>query len=215
MSERVIAIGDIHACVLPLRKLIDLIQPDATDTIVTLGDYVNRGPDGRGVIDELIRLRDRCHLVPLLGNHDQLLIHNRASRTANPGEPVRDPDIGLERFRDEHFVFLESCAMYYEIDTHFFVHANYEANKSLADQDHYTLLWLSLDAKMPKRHCSRKTAIVGHTSQRNGEILDRYYLKCIDTYCHGGGWLTALEVRTGQTWQVNKIGIERDEAPSA
>lgn len=209
MANRVIAIGDIHGCSLALRKLIDVMQPDSTDTVVPLGDYVNRGPDGRGVIDELIRLRTRCNLVPLLGNHDQLLLHNRSSRTEIPGYPINDPENGLERFRDEAFVFLESCAMYYEIDTHFFVHANYEAHKQLPEQDHYTLLWLSLDAKMPKRHCSRKTAIVGHTSQHNGEILNRRHLKCIDTYCHGGGWLTALDVCSGQTWQVNKHGMER------
>jgi serine/threonine protein phosphatase 1 len=138
-----------------------------------------------------------------------LLLRNRSSRTEIVGHPATDPDNGLERFRDNHFAFLETCCMYFEIDTHFFVHANYEANKPLSEQDHYTLLWLSLDKRMPKRHCSRKTAIVGHTSQHNGEILDRRYLKCIDTYCHGGGWLTAIDVHTGQTWQTNQKGIER------
>jgi serine/threonine protein phosphatase 1 len=209
MANRVIAIGDIHGCSIAFRQLIDTLQPGSADTIVTLGDYINRGPDGRGVFDQLIALRDECTLVPLLGNHDQLLLQNRSTRTEIPGHPLTDPDNGLERFRDEHFSFLETCEMFYEIDTHFFVHANYDAKKQLAEQDPFTLLWLSLDAQMPRRHFTRKTAIVGHTSQKSGEILDRPHLKCIDTFCHGGGWLTAMEVRTGQQWQVNQNGIER------
>ena len=39
---------------------------------------------------------------------------------------------------------------------------------------------------------SGKVAIVGHTPQKSGEMLDLGFLKCIDTFCHGGGWLTAL-----------------------
>ena len=45
MANRVIAIGDIHGCSVAFRQLIDLIQPGNDDTIVTLGDYINRGPD--------------------------------------------------------------------------------------------------------------------------------------------------------------------------
>jgi len=213
MANRVIAIGDIHGCSIALGKLIDAIQPDSTDTIVTLGDYINRGPDGRGAIDQLIGLRDQCHFVPLLGNHDQLLLQNRSARTEVPGYGLTDLENGLERFRNDHFAFLESCCMYFEIDTHFFVHANYEPKKPLAEQDDYTLLWLSLDARVPKQHCSRKIAIVGHTSQHNGEVLDRRHLKCIDTYCHGGGWLTAFDVRTAQIWQVDKNGVQRGDPP--
>jgi serine/threonine protein phosphatase 1 len=209
MAKRLIAIGDIHGCSTALRQLINTVQPESTDTIITLGDYINRGPDARGVIDQLIALRDVCTLIPLLGNHDQLLLQNRSTRSEIPGYSVTDPDNGLERFGDEHFSFLETCQMFFENDTHLFVHANYNAKKQLADQDPYTLLWLSLDAQMPRRHFTRKTAIVGHTSQKGGEILDCGYLKCIDTYCYGGGWLTAMEVRSGQLWQVNQHGIER------
>ena len=51
-----------------------------------------------------------------------------------------------------------------------------------------------------------KTAIVGHTPQGTGEILDLGYLICIDTYCVGGGWLTALDVESGRVWQANREG---------
>ncbi|WP_390621125.1 metallophosphoesterase [Stieleria neptunia] len=48
MASRVIAIGDVHGCSIALRNLIHSIQPKQSDTIVTLGDYVNRGPDVGG-----------------------------------------------------------------------------------------------------------------------------------------------------------------------
>jgi len=78
MAARTLAIGDIHGCSAALGALIAAIRPRAEDRIVTLGDYIDRGPDSRGVLDRLIDLDGRCHLVPLLGNHDQMLLDVRA-----------------------------------------------------------------------------------------------------------------------------------------
>ena len=55
-------------------------------------------------------------------------------------------------------------------------------------------------------HVSGKTAVVGHTPQRGGEVLDLGFLKCIDTFCNGGRWLTALDVTSGRVWQANNRG---------
>src|SRR3954451_6154071 len=80
MPTRTIAIGDIHGCSAALDALIDAIRPRPEDVIVTLGDYINRGPDSRGVLDRLIDLGHRCRLVPLLGNHDQKLLEVRSGK---------------------------------------------------------------------------------------------------------------------------------------
>jgi serine/threonine protein phosphatase 1 len=56
---RTIAIGDIHGCAIALAKLIDAVAPQPDDTVVPLGDYVDRGIDSRGVIDQLISLAGR------------------------------------------------------------------------------------------------------------------------------------------------------------
>lgn len=209
MSGRTIAIGDIHGCSLALCRLIDELRLDRSDTVITLGDYINRGPDSRGVIDRLIALQSECVLIPLLGNHDQLLLHNRPTRSEIAGLPLIDPENGLERFSEAHFAFLETCRMYYENETHLFVHANYDAALPLAEQNPYTLMWLHLDAQMPKRHYTGKRAILGHSSQKSGEILYQSHFVCVDTYCHGGGWLTALDPRTNQIWQVDRNGCSR------
>src|SRR5436309_1445969 len=81
MSGRMIAIGDIHGCSLALAALVQAIDLVGADTIVTLGDYVDRGLDSKGVLGQLISLADRCRLIPILGNHDEMMLHARDGRS--------------------------------------------------------------------------------------------------------------------------------------
>jgi hypothetical protein len=66
------------------------------------------------------------------------------------------------------------------------------------------------DTEQPGAHFTSKVAVVGHTPQKTGEILDLGHLVCIDTYCQGGDWLTALDVDSGQYWQANEKGEVRE-----
>lgn len=79
----------------------------------------------------------------------------------------------------------------------------------MSEQDAGILRWESLREMTPGPHESGKMVIAGHTSQKSGEILDLGHLKCIDTFCYGGGWLTALDVRTEEVWQVDREGEMR------
>lgn len=106
----------------------------------------------------------------------------------------------------EHIEFIRGWGDCFETDTHFFAHANYEPDRPLTEQHWRTMRWQSLTMWTPAPHRSGKIAVVGHTSQKNGEILDLGHLVCIDTYCWGGGWLTALDVNTGQIWQADRMG---------
>ena len=74
---RTIAIGDIHGCSTALASILLAIDPQPEDTIITLGDYVNRGMDSKGVLDVLIELSGRCRLIPILGNHDEMMLKAR------------------------------------------------------------------------------------------------------------------------------------------
>jgi serine/threonine protein phosphatase 1 len=211
---RTIAIGDIHGCSIALAELLKTIAPQPDDTVVPLGDYVDRGIDSRGVIAQLISLADRCRLVPILGNHEEMMLGARQGRSdfrfwMNCGGIACLDSYGATGRMDliprEHFTFLQSCRTYFETERHFFVHANYKPKIPLERQTLHTLRWLSLrDYVPPSPHCSGKIAVVGHTPHY--EILDLGYLKCLDTGCCNGGWLTALDVDSGQVWQVSEQG---------
>jgi serine/threonine protein phosphatase 1 len=218
MPRRTIAIGDIHGCSAALAALIDAIKPGPDDVLVTLGDYINRGPDSRGVLELLIDLERRCRLVALLGNHDQMLLDVRAGRfpiswLLDIGGRATFASYGdrcdLELIPEEHYEFLAECLDYHETASHIFIHANYYPDLPMDDQPGSMLRWESLREGTPGPHDSGKTVIAGHTSQKSGEILDLGFLKCIDTYCYGGGWLSALDVDTAEVWQANRHGEMR------
>jgi serine/threonine protein phosphatase 1 len=229
MPARTIAIGDIHGCSQALETLLATIQPQHDDLVVTLGDYVNRGPDSRGVIEQLIRLGKRCTRTPILGNHDemllQLLLDFRGGRSpliaswlqmggdttlvSYGATPDTITHADLARVPPEHLAFLKCCRDYLETQTHIFVHALYESGTSMVEQSPYHLRWGSLKTITPEPHVSGKRAIVGHSSQKTGEILDLGYLVCIDTFCYASGWLTAFDVDSNNIWQVNKDGFAR------
>jgi serine/threonine protein phosphatase 1 len=218
MSRRTIAIGDIHGCAPALETLLDAVQPAADDRIVTLGDYVDRGPDSRGVIERLIRLQQQCRLVPLLGNHELMLLAARDAEeelalwlTCGGRETLLSYGGSLQSIPDGHIAFLNRCVPYHETDTHIYVHANYHADASLKDQTEYVLFWKHLSTEFPRPHESGKIAIVGHTPQPNGLVLDAGHVICIDTCCFGCGWLTALDVDGRRIWQANNQGKLRED----
>ena len=72
------------------------------------------------------------------------------------------------------------------------------------------LSWYSLTDGIPDQHDNGRTAVVGHTANRDGTVLDVGHLICLDTYCYGGGWLTAVELNTRQYWQANQRGELRE-----
>ena len=212
---RLIAIGDIHGYCQSLAALIEAIDPQPEDTIVPLGDYVDRGPDVKGTIDQLMALSTRCRLVPILGNHDEMLldIHAGAEEFLNDwlsfGGTTTLQSYLCAHPREipaDHIAFLEDCRDYFETEKCFFVHASYVSDQPLHRQPMDVLRWAPLHGGSPPPHCTGKTAIVGHTAQRNHEILDLGHLVCIDTHIYGHGWLTAMDVETRQVWQVNDAG---------
>jgi serine/threonine protein phosphatase 1 len=105
--------------------------------------------------------------------------------------------------------FIRRCKRYYETATHFFVHANYAADVPLDQQPDFLLFWEHLYVHIPAAHENGKIAIVGHTSQKLGEVLDLGHVVCLDTFCHGGGWLTAMDVASGRLWQADRHGRVR------
>ncbi len=221
MAGRTIAIGDIHGCLAALSTLIDAIAPGPEETLVTLGDYIDRGPHSRGVIDRLLALARQCRLIPLLGNHEELLLESLRDITnlrrwlaVGGADTLRSygwvsggPRKALaDWIPRQHRDFLAGCRPYHETPSHLFVHAGYVAELPLHQQPGEALRWRVTAAGTALPHCSGKVAVVGHTPQWSGEVLDLGFLVCIDTNCHRGGWLTALDTGSGHIWQADRAG---------
>jgi serine/threonine protein phosphatase 1 len=219
---RTLAIGDIHGCSQALRALLDAVKPTPEDEIVTLGDYVDRGPDSYGVIEQLLGLHRTGRLVALLGNHEEMMLAARGGWEAARGwlacggaeslasySPLGDAG-KLGDVPDEHWHFLEMvCVAWHETRTHIFVHANAHPEVPLDEQPDYMLRWETISREMSAPHCSGKVLVCGHTQQRSGLPLNLGHAVCIDTWAYGKGWLTCLDVTTGRIWQANQAGRVR------
>lgn len=208
---RTIAVGDIHGCAQALERLLAAIELTSQDTIVFLGDYMDRGPNSKRVLEIVIELSEQFQVIPLLGNHEIMMLDAVKETMMRDlwlqfgGQRTIESYGGsFENIPEEHLEFLRNCLRYYETDDHLFVHANYLPGKPLAEQEDQVLYWTHLLDFRPGPHCSGKRVIVGHTPQTNGNILDFGHMVCIDTYCFGGGKLTALDVHSNEIWQTSE-----------
>ncbi len=213
--KRHLAIGDIHGCIHALRSLVDFVELRPDDTIVTLGAYVDRGPDSCGVLDFVIKLGETHDLVPLRGNHEIMMLDARQKKSwlgpwlSYGGEATLKSYGGsFANVPESHIDFLESRLVpYFECESHFFVHANINPNVALEEQTDAALYWQKYNDPPP--HCSDKIMVCGHTAQRSGLPINNGHSICIDTWAHGGGWLTCLEAESGKIWQANEAGDRR------
>lgn len=211
------AIGDIHGCLKALETLIDCVEPSDDDVLVTLGDYVDRGPDAYGVIEYLIALHRRFQLVALRGNHEEMMLNAQYDMVAyelwmclgGSASVQSYPEQLPSNIPDTHWEFLsQTCKDWHETESHLFVHAHADPDLKMSKQDMKTLHWLGLKAARP--HQSGKTIICGHTPQESGYPFDLGHTVCIDTGAYQErGWLTCLDVDTGHLWQANQRGETR------
>ena len=217
---RTIAIGDIHGCAKALDTLLAALTLTARDELNFLGDYVDRGPDSKGVLDRLIQLNLGRQATFLRGNHEVMMLaaqdgvdslrfwlqHGGQAALYSYG-----PSAVVNDIPDHHWHFLRStCIDALETDHHLFVHANLEFDKPLNEQTLDWLQWTPLIPKKHRPHCSGKTMICGHTQQTSGLPLRLEQAICIDTRAYANGWLTALNVESGQYWQSNQQGEVRE-----
>ena len=159
---RTIAIGDMHGCATALNRLLEEIQPTRHDTIVGIGDYVDRGMESAKVIEDLIDLVSKCRFIPLIGNHEIMMykaIRNGKSDFdfwyQHGGNATLASYGGdLHNIPQHHLTFLSHCVRFFETETHFFVHANYEEDLSLANQNDETLFWRHVGPYPPGLHMS-------------------------------------------------------------
>jgi serine/threonine protein phosphatase 1 len=168
--------GDIHGCVDALADLWEQAKQDAGGhdyRMILLGDYIDRGPDSKGVIDFILNHR-RNQDIFLMGNHEDMLLANFENYYDN--KQMQDElavcffqNGGWATLRsygyvegmasidipEDHKAFLATLRLFYETDDHLFVHAGIDPDLPLSDQLRFDLLWirekfLNYDFEFPK-----------------------------------------------------------------
>jgi serine/threonine protein phosphatase 1 len=213
---RLLTIGDIHGCHAALTALLQHVQPQPEDKLVFLGDYIDRGPASRAVVDALLQLEQICLPVFLRGNHEAMVLEAREDEMKSN---LWQSYGGLETlysygaaYRQDwpvaipaaHWRFFENTTRFYENETHVFVHACLDPDLDMQEQPDWLLFWEFFEKMQP--HKSGKKVICGHTVQPSGQIADVGFAACIDTGPATGGWLTCLDVISGKYWQANENG---------
>ncbi len=208
-NTRILCCSDIHGHLEALRRVLFAAQwRPACDTLVLLGDYIDRGPSPRQVVNEL-RVLLRCPgVVALRGNHESMLWQYLKGNLSQ--EQYLDNGGGrtLEAYRDDPDAlatdaeFLVGLPTYFETDSYIFVHAGLRPGTPLEQQDDYELVWIRDEFIQGYRG---KTVVFGHspTTLMSGDT-EVYWGQDkigIDTGVAYGGCLTLLELPSGKVFQ--------------
>lgn len=213
-NGRVLAIGDIHGCSVALSRLVATIGVQSSDTLVVLGDVVDRGPGSRDVVDQLLELRARCRLLLIQGNHEEMMLQALGSGEGDNWLPYGGHETlmsyggGLEAVPESHREFLGSGLPFWETEDLIFVHANLEPGVPLVDQRPVWLRWTHLTGH-ESPHPSGKRVVCGHTPQSSGLPLVADGWLCLDTLCWAGGFLTCADLGSEEIWQARESGAVR------
>ncbi len=218
-AGRVLAIGDIHGCDVAFETLLRELAPQPADTIVLLGDIVDRGPNTRRCIELAIDLQRACRVISILGNHEEMFLDaiqgGRWQRTwlQNGGVEMLDSYGGLvDDVTESHLDYIRSMQDYFEAEWDIFTHGTPYFDDPMEMQTSQGLRWNRITGREPP-HCSGKRVICGHTSQRGGAPLVFMGYVCLDTNAYGGGVLSALDVATDTVYQAEQSGAVRGPFP--
>ena len=227
---RKFAISDIHGHALTFRALVENhLKLTKTDSLYLLGDYVDRGPDSRGVFDFVFELREAGYQVHCLrGNHEALMldailegeflelwIMNGGQATLDSFEVDR-----VDKVPGKYLQFLNELPYYFEVDHHILVHAglNFKETNPLTPSDH--MIWIrNWYEEVNYSWLGRRKIVHGHTPTPAWNIkrlLEQFeenrYLN-IDCGCFwdtqtGAGQLCAYELTEGALYFQEKLEEE-------
>jgi serine/threonine protein phosphatase 1 len=195
MSGLIYAVGDIHGCHDHLRAAVAKIKAHAgahPHRVIFLGDYVDRGPDSRAVVN-LVKNLVADTSAPgiwraLRGNHEQMMIAAQRGQELdlwldNGGVETEASYTGYHNEMRQHVEWLETLPTIIETENHIFVHAGLSPRHALADQPEEVLLWARGWQK--NDHDFGKHVVYGHQAAELPEL--RQFSSCLDTgACYGG-----------------------------
>jgi serine/threonine protein phosphatase 1 len=218
---RELVIGDIHGCARAFGAMLERLAPTAEETVILLGDYIDRGPASCEVVDMVLQLATRCTVIALSGNHEKMLLGAREMPDMKQGWLIHGGKETLASYErqghggtvndipDAHWEFFaEQTLDYWETDERIYVHGALDPWLDMEEQPAWLLFWQRFSD--PLVHKSGKQIICGHTSQRDGlpKVFDKGI--CLDSCVYGTGWLTCLDAAQQTFLQTNEDGRVRE-----
>ncbi len=171
------AISDIHGCVKTFEALLDKIALGTEDELYLLGDYIDRGPDSKAVIDTILRLKEEGHQLHCLrGNHEELLLqslgghrdyyqtwlHNGGDETLR-SFGLSDCD-NLHRIPEKYLDFFEGLDWYFNLDEYLLVHAGLDFTAASPLESTNALIWIrDWYGQIDREWLGDKSIVHGHT----------------------------------------------------
>ena len=227
-------IGDIHGCAITLGKLIDKIcTGDSKPEFYFVGDFIDRGPDSKAVIDYIIELINKGRKVgSVRGNHEEMLILsyknnykitgstwylNGAEKTIKSFNPKANLDFGVQDLIPEkYYQFLLSLPYYIELEDYLIVHAGFNFKSKSPFTDFESMLWTRKVQNLNKFTRGKKI-IHGHTpisfeqiklgiSTNNIDIIN-IDSGCVYTNRETFGSLTALNMDTLELLNIKNTDL--------
>ncbi len=220
---RQFAISDIHGCVETFKTLVqDVIELTKKDILYLLGDYVNKGPDSRGVIDFIFELREEGFNVSCLrGNHEQYLIEGlkfswEEIEFLNRGGVETLESFGVRTIHDIpniYLNFIKSLPFYFETDQYLLIHAGLNFDLQDPYKDDFSMLNIrKMEVDLEKT--GGKKIIHGHVPTAYQEIVRSLNFAtnhvsidagCVYTHIHALNHLVALEIQSGKLYIQQNI----------
>jgi serine/threonine protein phosphatase 1 len=216
-KQKFITIGDIHGCSETLEALIEQLEPFYDRTFIFLGDYIDRGPDSKRVVNFLLDFQQEVDSIFLRGNHEQMMLDaidkgEMHLWLMNGGNTTVDSYEGNgRRFKlsKQHEDFYRATKFYYDTPEYFFVHAGLSPSKTIAEalndeEEVKEFLWNRSHLNSIEKNWE-KPVVFGHTPRPNPTNEPK--MIGIDTGCVydrvGYGKLTAVTLPEKEFIQQN------------
>ncbi|HEX5111622.1 MAG TPA: metallophosphoesterase family protein [Saprospiraceae bacterium] len=208
------AIGDLHGCSKTFRKLVlDVIKLKKTDELYCLGDYVDRGPDSKGVIDFILELREQgYHVFTLRGNHDQMMMDSNSNyekfrHWVQNGGNATLKSFGIESYDEldsKYKTFLYETQYYFEIGNYILVHAGLNFRYDDPLEDTHAMMWIR-GFSVDEKKLAGRIIVHGHTPlaldvirEQAGQHVIDIDGGCVYKQLTGLGHLVALNLTNGE-----------------
>ncbi len=223
------AIGDVHGCIKTLRLLVEeKIQLTKNDLLVLVGDYIDRGPDSKAVLDYLMKLKeDGYDVIPLRGNHDQMMVdaymkkdsfsstlwlNNGAQNTIDsfmPDIPTEYYEMAIGQIPEKYIQFIQSMPFYHELEDYLLVHGGFDWSSADPFSDTRGMLW-EREPSNNIRFTKGRAIIHGHTptpsniiKNNPGSSVINIDSGCVYTHIEDLGNLTAFNMDTREFFIVS------------